>query len=63
MLKKMCAKHFETRVVGFQTIENRITSKYKLLNAVSYRLNILRGAISVPASGAKHRNILWFLFF
>lgn len=61
MLKQMCEQHFKTQVVGFQTFENRIISKYKLLNAVSYRLNILRGAISVPASGVQHRNILFLL--
>jgi len=61
MLKQMCEKHFETRVVGFQTFENRITSKYKILNTVSYRLNILKGAISVPVSDAKHRNVMFLL--
>lgn len=61
MLKQMCEKHFETQVAGFQTFENRIISKYKLLNAVSYRLNILRGAISVPASSVQQKNILFLL--
>jgi len=57
----MCEKHFETRVVGFQSYENSTAKRSRALNAVAYRLNILRAALKVPASNTSKKNILFLL--
>lgn len=61
MLKQMCEKHFEIRVVGFQSYENSTAKRSRALNAVAYRLNILRAALKVPASNTSEKNILFLL--
>lgn len=57
----MAALNFEVKVLGFTSNLNRKIRGNKWINGLRFRLNILRGALLVPASNSKQTNIIFLL--